>query len=216
MQMKSDRYNKISSSSLGNCVIWNKEVMIDLGVPFSKIEEFIDDITIIFLTHRHGDHFNRATIQKVGREYPHIILAVPEYMIEDVRELDYQGRTIITNDSMRSRILGKYNLRTFPCFHDVPNMGFVFRSNELSWIHATDTGSIDHVTFAQGLDVYGLEFNHDEELIVQSIMNSEGFTHLIRSRETHLSFQKAEKFYLENRREDSELLMLHISSFYEE
>lgn len=209
-----DKFKEISSSSAGNCVIWNNEIMIDVGVPYIKIEDYLDDIKMIFLTHRHGDHFNPATIQRIGKEHPDIILAVPNYMVELVRELNYKGRLVITNDSMEVIVMGKYELRTFKCYHDVPNMGFVFRSKELSWIHATDTGMIDHVTFAQGLDIYGLEFNHDEIIISEEIINTEGFTHLIRSKETHLSFQKAEKFYLDNKRDDSELIMLHISSSY--
>jgi len=45
------KYNIISSSSSGNALILNDCVMIDCGVSYSKIKQYIRDIKIILLTH---------------------------------------------------------------------------------------------------------------------------------------------------------------------
>lgn len=49
-----DILNIISSNSLGNCYIYNKELMVDVGVAFSKIKPYLKDIKAILLTHRHS------------------------------------------------------------------------------------------------------------------------------------------------------------------
>lgn len=43
--------NIISSSSKGNCYIYNNDLMIDIGVPFRKIKDYKNDIKILCLTH---------------------------------------------------------------------------------------------------------------------------------------------------------------------
>lgn len=45
--------NIISSSSQGNCYIYNKDLMIDIGVSFIKVKPYLKDIKLILLTHGH-------------------------------------------------------------------------------------------------------------------------------------------------------------------
>ena len=46
--------NKIASSSKGNCYIYNEDLMIDVGIPYSKIKEYLKPVKLILLTHRHS------------------------------------------------------------------------------------------------------------------------------------------------------------------
>lgn len=43
----------ISSGSHGNCVLYFKQIAIDMGITFSKISPYVDDIKILLLTHEH-------------------------------------------------------------------------------------------------------------------------------------------------------------------
>lgn len=44
----------ITSSSAGNCYIYNKEVMVDVGVSYIKIKDYLKNIKLILLTHQHS------------------------------------------------------------------------------------------------------------------------------------------------------------------
>lgn len=44
-------YNIISSNSTGNCYIYNEDLMLDIGVAFSKIKPYIRKIKLLCLTH---------------------------------------------------------------------------------------------------------------------------------------------------------------------
>lgn len=49
-----DILNVISTGSLGNCYIYDRELMVDVGVAFSKIKPYLKDIKVILLTHQHS------------------------------------------------------------------------------------------------------------------------------------------------------------------
>lgn len=46
--------NKIASSSKGNCYIYNEDLMIDVGISYSKVKEYLKPVKLILLTHRHS------------------------------------------------------------------------------------------------------------------------------------------------------------------
>ena len=47
-------YEIISSSSKGNCVIIENKIAIDMGIPFSKIKPYIEELKGVLLTHIHS------------------------------------------------------------------------------------------------------------------------------------------------------------------
>ena len=52
-------YNLIASGSSGNCIIYKKHIMVDIGIKKKDkdlIEPYLDDIKVIIITHRHSDH----------------------------------------------------------------------------------------------------------------------------------------------------------------
>ena len=58
-------YNILESGSLGNCTIINDFIAIDMGVTFRRIKPYYKNFKIIFITHRHSDHFNKSTVREL-------------------------------------------------------------------------------------------------------------------------------------------------------
>lgn len=44
-------HNIISSTSRGNCYIYNKDILLDIGVSFFKIKPYIRNLKLLCLTH---------------------------------------------------------------------------------------------------------------------------------------------------------------------
>lgn len=214
-------YNIIATGSKGNSVLYKDldfgiTFLIDLGIPYKDVEKYLNDVNIIFLTHRHSDHFDKSTITRVGREHPDIILVVPEHLVEEVKELNYAGRTFVIENDKKF----KYDsivVETVNLFHDVPNVGYkIITANAFKLIHCTDTGSISHIN-AKGYDLYAIEHNYKEADMLEKIkrkINDGLFAYEVRSKENHLSFDQAESWIESQRKNTSEVIKLHISSFY--
>ena len=47
-------YEILGSGSSGNAVIINKNIMVDCGLSFKKIEPYARDLKLVLLTHIHG------------------------------------------------------------------------------------------------------------------------------------------------------------------
>ena len=58
-------YKIVSTGSKGNAVIINDYMLIDCGVPCSKLADYADNLKIVMLTHIHSDHFNPATLRRL-------------------------------------------------------------------------------------------------------------------------------------------------------
>lgn len=46
-------YEIILSGSQGNCIVLNNNIILDVGVPYKKIEQRLKNIKVIFISHRH-------------------------------------------------------------------------------------------------------------------------------------------------------------------
>lgn len=49
-----DVLNVISSSSSGNAYIYFNDILLDIGVPYKKIESYVQNIKFILLSHIHS------------------------------------------------------------------------------------------------------------------------------------------------------------------
>lgn len=47
-------YKLIASSSKGNALLIENKILIDCGVTFSKLKEYIYNLKIVLLTHSHS------------------------------------------------------------------------------------------------------------------------------------------------------------------
>ena len=58
-------YNILASGSSGNCTIINDFIAIDMGITFKQIKPYYKNLKIIFITHKHSDHFNKSTVKEL-------------------------------------------------------------------------------------------------------------------------------------------------------
>lgn len=206
------KYKIISTGSKGNAVII-ENILIDIGVPYSKLHEFLYDIKIIFITHKHSDHLNLTTFKKIKKNFPHIKILSNYDVAESV---GFNQLFKVTPDDYSIDIDG-YQLTTFNCLHDVVCQGLVMKINELNVIYATDTSTLDNGPDLK-YDYCFIESNHDEQkmkMIMSDSKQKYGYDVFLSS-QRHLSTQKAKAFYYMHRRnKESQLIELHKSErFY--
>jgi ribonuclease BN (tRNA processing enzyme) len=202
-------YNIIQSGSDGNSVIYFDTIMLDCGVPFAAIKPHLDKISLVLLTHVHGDHFNIGTIKRMAFERPSLRFGCGEFLVEHlhgVRNVDvYQAGKL-------------YDYRQFKVspvilYHDCKSFGYRIFKGDKKIFHATDTCHLDGIT-AKGYSLYALEANYDEDTVWDIIREKESrgeYAHQRGSINSHLSQQQAQDFVLKNAVGDYEFIMLHQS-----
>ena len=200
-------YNIIGSGSSGNAVIIDDRILIDAGMPYSRISPYIKDLQLVLLTHVHSDHFNPATVRKLHEMRPALRFACCEWMAYHLITAGVNERMI---DILAPEAFYQYGLITvypFMLRHNVPNCGWkiwifpnaMAREPE-KVLYATDTVSMEGVE-AKDYDLYLLECNHHEDEIqakIQEKTASGQFSYEVWAAATHLSWEKAMDWLQEN------------------
>ena len=203
-------YNIIGSGSSGNCVRVG-DMLFDVGLPFTTIQDELFKVRYLFITHKHSDHINRVTYRKLRRKYPRITV-VANYDVAQVIHVDK-----VVSDSSVFTLPG----RTVTCFkliHDVVCTGYnISMSDGTEIIYATDTSSLENAPDKK-YDYLFLESNHDEKKLEQISTNAKklyGYD-AYSGGKRHLSTQQSKAFYFLHRRSrESEWIELHKSNrFY--
>ena len=215
-------FNVISSSSkTGNCYIYNKDLMIDIGVSFSKIKPYIKDIKLLCLTHEHSDHLRKKTIQKLMYEKPTIKIVCGEWLVQTLVDLGINKKNIFVLKLNKKYDLGEYIIELVPAIHDVENCGYkiTIKNDNYKIFHITDTASVEHLE-AKNYDMFAIESNYNEELMQEHIQecldngDSENkLFYLQRAMNNHLSSKKTYDFLIENMKNDSKYILLHKSNY---
>jgi len=228
----------IETGSSGNSFLFGQEVIIDdepiftgtlvidMGLPFSRVKDKVDfqKVTHILLTHGHHDHFQKTTLSKVFNDYPHIIFVCGEWLHEKLR-LVFGGdieriEVIEMNQSLQC---GEFTIWGFNAIHDVPNCGYrLLDSDGHKHFHVTDIGTLktedeDGNEFfyldAVNYDTATIECNYEDgkakELINQANENDD-FSHLSKAIRNHLSVYEVIEFCKEN--SIGELTPVHIGN----
>lgn len=202
-------YNIISSCSDGNSIIYFDSIMVDCGVSFSSIKQYIDKIQIVLLTHIHGDHFNINTIRRLAFERPSLRFGCGNYLLQNLQGI----RNLDVLEQGKIYDYGFFKISPIVLYHDVENFGYrIFKDNK-KILHATDTFTLEGIT-AKDYDLYAIEANYDEDTIYDIINDkrSKGeYAHQIGSINSHLSRQQAQDFVLNNAGANYEFIMLHQS-----
>lgn len=47
-------YEVLATGSTGNCVIIEKNIMVDCGVPYKTVEKYMNNVKLVLLTHVHS------------------------------------------------------------------------------------------------------------------------------------------------------------------
>ncbi|MCS5347889.1 MBL fold metallo-hydrolase [Staphylococcus aureus] len=201
-------YEIIASGSKGNTVAIN-DVMVDCGIAFKRMKNYLYDIKYLLITHIHSDHVKPSTLKRIKKEFPHITV-ISNYEVAQYYEVD-----IIINAGYPMDI-GDYTFEAFECIHDVVTYGYVWRFEGNEIIYATDTSSLEHAPKKQ-YDYLFLESNYDITKLemVRGKTKTYGYDPYA-SGLRHLSTKDCKTFYYMYRRNrDSELIELHKSErFY--
>lgn len=198
----------IATGSSGNAVRVN-DVLFDCGVPFSVIQPHLGLINYIVITHKHADHYLPTTLNRIKTEKPLIQILVNQ-------EIDIAGLTFSPFPLYPGKYwkLGDTLLRVYPLYHDVPNIAFIGDWKGTKYFYATDTAEVKHIR-AKGLHYYFQELNHDEDFLEETILRSlteTGYSHEIKAKDNHLSFQRSVEYFLSQRNSRSKLIPLHMNS----
>lgn len=201
-------YRIIASGSKGNAVLIN-DVMVDCGIAFSKLKDYLYDVKVLLLTHIHSDHIKPSTLKRIKQEFPHINI-VGNYEVAQVFGVDH-----IINVGYPLE-LKDYVFEAFECSHDVLTYGYIWSFDNYEIIYATDTNSLDNAP-KKKYDFLFLESNYDEIKLekARGKVKTYGYDPYA-SGLRHLSTKDCKTFYYLNRRDRaSELIELHKSErFY--
>lgn len=194
------RYKIIASGSKGNAVIIDK-ILIDCGVPFKKIEPYLKEISLVLITHEHGDHLNINTALRLSTERPLLRFGGGNQIAAKLLAAGVKARQIDVLSPDITYDFGICKVIPFEVPHDVRCFGFKIFAGGKKIFYVTDAGNLNGIE-AKNYDVYMIECNYqnDEELerrISQKKVQGE-YIYERRVKETHLSEDQAQEFVLQN------------------
>lgn len=207
-------YEIIGTGSTGNCIILNKFIMLDCGLPFSKVKSYLNDVKVIFISHVHQDHLRKTTVKRIAYEYPTIKFITCEQNAQALFDLKVHPKNIYALKLDQWYNLGSFNARLEYLYHDVPNTCLKLDLNGLKIIYIVDTSTVDHIK-AMNYDFAFIEANYeDNEKIEEEIANAtkEGeFTYLKRVLNTHLSEVDAYNWLVANKITNFKFIHQHVN-----
>lgn len=169
----------LATGSSGNCVLVNGTVLVDAGITFKLFKEYglvLEQIACCVITHKHGDHMNKAFTRKL------LTSNIPVYMSQD-SAADLQTEGMLNVEEYVDRNLIRFlkagevywfdgdniSMTAHPQkHHDIVNYALVFEDNETRMLYSTDLDSLEPSDVGEGLmhlgrfDILLLEGNYDE------------------------------------------------------
>ena len=213
-QFKDNILNIIASSSSGNAYVYFENILLDIGVPFSKIKPYIQNIKYILLTHCHTDHLNIKTLQKAIYENPKIRIICGFFLVEKLIDANIPKKNIFVLELDKTYIVGDYVITPVMAIHDVGNFGYLIQNTETGFrvFHISDTSEIDHIK-AEGCNLYAIEGNYETDEQLQEIIKAEkalnGFSYRERVLKTHLSQLQAINWLDKNNTNGGDYIFIH-------
>ena len=65
-------YEIIETGSKGNSIVLNKNILLDIGVPYIRIKKYLKDVDLIFISHIHSDHLLPTCVKQINYNFPTI------------------------------------------------------------------------------------------------------------------------------------------------
>ena len=210
------RYNIVGSSSKGNAIIVEDMLMLDCGVSYISIKKYLKKVKLIFISHAHQDHLLETTIKKIVYNHPTIkFLTGSKEVIKKMYECKVPIKCLIYLKIGKWYDLGLLKVKLEQLYHDTTNCALKWQINDKKGIYAVDTSKIDHIK-AKNYDLYLIESNYTEQLLKQHIEECEDkneLYYLNRVSNTHLSFEQANSFLIENMGVNSAYQYIHKSNY---
>ena len=202
-------YNILGSGSSGNATIVFDHILIDCGVPFSRIAAYAKEIQLVLLTHEHGDHFKASTVRKLHEWRPTIRWAACSWMIHLLTDAGVDARHIDVLEPDVAYEYGQFWIEPFRLQHNVPNCGWKIARTGFTplgefWMerlfYATDACCLDGIE-AKDYDLYMIECNHREDEIrarIEAKTAAGEFSYEMAAAQNHLSWEQAMSWLQEN------------------
>ena len=212
-------YNILGSGSSGNGTIVFDNILIDCGLPFTRIAPYAKEIQLVLLTHGHGDHFKPSTVRMLHEIRPLCRFACCEWMAPLLMEAGVNVRRIDVLEPDKEYEYGVFWVKPFRVPHNVPNCGWKIARTGFTplgkfWteklFYATDACSLDGIS-AKDYDLYMIECNHREDEIQAKIdaKTAAGeFSYEVAAARNHLSWEQAMSWLAENG-PDSKFIPMH-------
>lgn len=211
MRMSNITYNLLASGSSGNCLIINKFLVLDLGVPFKKIKPYYKDIKLVFISHGHIDHLNKTCVKMLARERPTVRFCVGKWLVSILLECGVSKQNIDIIEAPKVYDYGICRISPVVLYHDIPNFGLRIFIGDEKAIYIVDTHTVKGIQ-AKGYQWYFIESNYDEDDLEQRIREKTAagqYCYELNVAERHLSHTQASEWLLANMNKNSEYVFLH-------
>lgn len=198
------QYEILKTGSKGNCVVI-EDIMIDCGIPFSKMKDTLYGIKYLLITHQHSDHVNPSTLQKIKDMFPKITI------LGNYEVAQRFGVDIIVNNGFET-VTKDYTFMAVKGVHDVLVTGYSFWIKGHHVCYMTDTSTYDGFKNPP-YDIFMIEANYDSAKLnaIGHNFKARGYNPIL-SAKRHSSIQNAKGFYYSNRRSpESKMIELHAS-----
>lgn len=209
----------IATGSNGNAVLLNGKYLFDLGIPYGRLKKQAKDLRAVFLTHIHGDHFNRAAIRKMHRMHPTVYFVCGRNLLVPLcGQCGIDPSNVIAVETGKAVTLNygpeSIEIQCFDLIHNVENVGWAVRltggEEPGTALYATDTQYIP--INAPGLDLYMVEKNYvaDELEERRARKIAEGkFTYEDNVVLSHMSAATVDAWLSQNAGTNSQVVFLH-------
>lgn len=204
----------LGSSSLGNCYILEndtEELMIECGVRYSKIFNYIDDKKMIgvLVSHKHSDHLNVDTLKMVNK---------PVYSNEmTLNSIEHYVGAKSPLQATKIVKIGGFVVMPFLVYHDVDNFGYLIKDKVSNHkvVFITDSSTYTNIHF-KDIDTFIVEANNSEKWLEEK-NDLEFKDYRTYSEFGHCSIEKTIEFLKENVNHNTKnIVLIHISSSYED
>ena len=209
------KYEIIGSSSKGNAIIVEYKILLDCGVSYSKLKPYLKDIKLMFVSHVHKDHLLPSTIKKISFNYPTIkYICGSEYVVSKLVECGVNKKNIYVLKPTKWYDLGIVKCKLDKLEHDTPNFALHFKYKSKKGVYVVDSASVDNIE-AKDYDLYLIEANYKEDILKKHLKecSEEELIYLNRVPLTHLSYEKANDFLINNMGNNSEFKYIHESNY---
>lgn len=204
---------------MGNCVIVNDEIAVDMGISFKKLKEsgHIKDIRLVLLTHQHSDHFKASTVRMLHEQYPLVRFGCCDWMLNFIESAGVERQWIDVYKCGAKYDYGRFKVIAEEVPHDVRNCCYHIFFNEKTHdnikklFYCTDASSLSGIV-APNYDLYMVENNYTKDEIEQRIARKkehEEYVYEYRAKRNHLDDEQVKRWLYNMASTKSMVVFLH-------